>query len=86
VSAPLLRAARIFSLIPPTGITLPVKESSPVMANLDLTGVLSAKLRKGEAISYPLNQQSDGPTDLIKAVAMAAPADGPSFSTAPSGT
>jgi hypothetical protein len=56
------------------------------MASLDLTGVLSAKLRKGEAISYPLNQQSDGPTDLIKAVAMAAPADGPSFSTAPSGT
>jgi hypothetical protein len=44
VSAPLLRAAKIFSLIPPTGMTFPVRDNSPVMASFGLNGVSRARL------------------------------------------
>jgi hypothetical protein len=48
VSAPLLLAAKIFSLIPPTGMTFPVSDSSPVMASLGRKGVSRAKLQDRE--------------------------------------
>lgn len=56
----------IFSLIPPTGNTFPIKEISPVIATSCRTGLFIA--------------------NDSKAVTMVAPALGPSFGVAPSGT
>lgn len=108
VSAPDLRAASTFSLIPPTGRTLPVRDSSPVMARRGLKGRFRAilydennnnnghdtvylnRLHPKKIADHPPNKQHHREKSisayLIKDVAMATPAEGPSFSTAPSGT
>lgn len=45
--------AMIFSLMPPTGSTLPVKDISPVMARFCLTGVLKARDRRAVTSVQP---------------------------------
>lgn len=45
--------AIVFSLIPPTGRTLPINETSPVMAKSCLTGLLLASERRAVTIVHP---------------------------------
>lgn len=48
-----LLTAIVFSLMPPTGNTLPFRETSPVMAIFCLTGVLVAKDIRAVTIVTP---------------------------------
>jgi len=57
---PALLAARIFSLMPPTGRTLPVKESSPVMASFDRAILPVSKEYKAVAMVIPAEGPSLG--------------------------
>src|SRR5262249_6399694 len=50
---PARRAARIFSLIPPTGKTLPRSVISPVMARSGGTGLSSSRLSSAVTIAMP---------------------------------
>ena len=45
--------AMIFSLIPPTGNTFPVRDTSPVIATFCLTGLSIARESKAEMIVTP---------------------------------
>lgn len=47
-----------FSLIPPTGKTLPVNETSPVIATFCINGLFIASDNKAETIVQP----ADGPS------------------------
>lgn len=54
-------AAMHFSLIPPTGRTLPLNVISPVIARFSLTGIFKNKLTKLVTIVTP----AEGPSFLV---------------------
>ena len=57
---PALLAASTFSLIPPTGNTLPLKVISPVMAKNGRIGFLAKALQIAESIVTPAEGPSFG--------------------------
>src|SRR5256885_12845667 len=68
VLTPALLAAIVFSLIPPTGKTFPIRDSSPVMAVFSFTGFFVDRDNKAVTIVTPAEGPSFGvaPSGMCK--------------------